>query len=65
MKRIALLITAVALICASADAQNLLKNLGNRAKNAVERNVGNKVEKGVNDVLDGKVGGKNGLRRYK
>lgn len=58
MKRIALLITAVALICASADAQNLLKNLGNRAKNAVERNVGNKVEKGVNDVLDGKVGGK-------
>ena len=58
MKRIALLITAVALICAPAGAQNLLKNLGNRAKNAVEKNVGNKVEKAVNDILDGKVGAK-------
>ncbi len=58
MKRIALLITAVALICAPAGAQNLLKNLGNRAKNAVEKNVGNKVEKAVNDILDGKVGTK-------
>ena len=58
MKRIALLITAVALICAPAGAQNLLKNLGNRARNAVERNVGNKVEKAVNDALDGKIGDK-------
>lgn len=58
MKRIALLITAVALFCAPAGAQNLLKNLGNRAKSAVERNVGNKVEKAINDALDGKNGGK-------
>lgn len=58
MKRIALLITAVALICVPAGAQNLLKNLGNRAKNAVERSVGDKVEKAINDALDGKNGSK-------
>ncbi|MBO7575144.1 MAG: OmpA family protein [Bacteroidales bacterium] len=55
MKKIVLLITAAALTCASANAQSLLERLGNRAKNAVEQNVGKKVEKGVNDVLDGKV----------
>ena len=58
MKRIALLLTAIALTCASANAQSLLKQLGNRAKNAVERNLGNKVEKAVNDALDGKKGSK-------
>lgn len=58
MKRIVILITAAALTCASANAQSLLERLGNRAKNALEQNVGNKVEKGVNDVLDGKVGKK-------
>lgn len=60
MKRIVLLITAAALTCASADAQSLLKSLGNRAKNAVEQTVGEKAEKGVNDALDGKVGKKEG-----
>lgn len=58
MKKIVLLITAVVLTCASASAQNLLERLGNRAKNAVEQNVGRKVEKGVNDLLDGKIGKK-------
>ena len=53
MKRIALLLTAIALTCASANAQSFLEKLGNRAKNAVERNLGNKVEKAVNDALDG------------
>ena len=62
MKRIVLLITAVALTCASAsaNAQCLLKKLGERAKNAAEQNIGNKVEKGVNDLLNGKVGKKEG-----
>ena len=60
MKRIVLLITAVALTCASANAQSLLKKLGERAKNAAEQNIGNKVEKGVNDVLNGNVGKKDG-----
>jgi len=58
MKKVALLLTAFALTCASANSQSLLERLGNRAKNAVEQNVGRKVEKGVNDVLDGKVGKK-------
>jgi len=56
MKKLSLLIMVCALVCASANAQSLLERLGNRAKNAVEQNVGNKVEKAVNDVLDGKVG---------
>jgi len=58
MKRIALLLTAIALMCASANAQNLLERLGQRAKNAAENNVGNKVEQGVNDLLNGKLGKK-------
>ena len=58
MKRIALLLTAIALSCASANAQSLLERLGQRAKNAAENNVGNKVEQGVNDLLNGKLGKK-------
>ena len=42
-----------------ASAQsNVLERLGSRAKSAIENNVGNKVEKGINDVLDGKIGKK-------
>ncbi len=58
MKRIALLLTAIALSCTSANAQSLLERLGQRAKNAAENNVGNKVEQGVNDLLNGKLGKK-------
>ena len=58
MKRIALLLTAIALTCAGANAQSLLERLGQRAKNAAENNVGNKVEQGVNDLLNGKLGKK-------
>ena len=38
----------------TASAQGILGRLGERAKQAVENNVGNKIEKGVNDLLDGK-----------
>ena len=55
MKKIALLIACAALACAPAGAQNLLERLGERAKNAAENNIGNKVEQGVNDILDGNV----------
>ncbi len=55
MKKIALFITCTALACAPASAQSLLERLGERAKNAAENNIGNKVEKGVNDILDGNV----------
>ena len=60
MKKILLLMTMIALASAPVSAQNLLERLANRAKNAAEQNIGNKVEQGVNDILDGKVGkGKN------
>ena len=58
MKKLTLFFIVCALTCANANAQSLLERLGNRAKNAVEQNVGDKVEKAVNDVLDGKVGSK-------
>ena len=44
--------------CFAANGQSLLEQLGQRAKNAVENKVGEKVEQGVNDVLDGKIGKK-------
>jgi outer membrane protein OmpA-like peptidoglycan-associated protein len=57
MKKILLLVASLLLICGTASAQGLLKNLGERAKNAVENNLGNKVEQGVNKALDGVLGG--------
>ena len=38
----------------TASAQNVFGRLGERVKNTVENNIGNKIEKGVNDLLDGK-----------
>ena len=57
MKKILLLVASLLLVCGTASAQGLLKNLGERAKNAVENNLGNKVEQGVNKALDGVLGG--------
>ena len=54
MKKYFLTVAVLALICGTASAQNLLGRLGERAKQAVENNIGNKIEKGVNDLLDGK-----------
>ena len=60
MKKIVLLMTALLLVCGGASAQNnVLNRLKNRARNAAEQNIGNKVEKGVNDILDGKHKNKN------
>ena len=56
MKKLLLSVAVLAMVCGTADAQNFLKNLGERAKNAAEKNIGQKVEKGVNNILDGKVG---------
>ena len=55
MKKFALLIALVLFVCAPANGQNLLKKLGDRAKEAVEQNLGDKVETGVNDLLNGKT----------
>lgn len=53
MKRILLFVIATLLACTPAYTQNILKKLGERAKNAAEQNIGNKVEKGINDILNG------------
>ena len=59
MKRIfAISIVALLASCFAANGQNLLEQLGQRAKNAVENKLGEKVEQGVNDALDGKIGKK-------
>ena len=54
-----LLIVGLLLTVQPASAQNILNRLGQRAKNAIENNVGSKVEKGINDVLNGNVGNNN------
>ena len=58
MKKIVLLMSVLLLVGSTANAQNILQRLGEKAKEAAEQNIGNKVEKGVNDVLDSKVGKK-------
>ena len=56
MKKIVLLMTALLLVCSGASAQsNVLNRLKNRAKNAVEYKVGNKIEQGINNALDSKA----------
>lgn len=59
MRRILVfIISALLASCYAANGQNLLERLGQRAKNAVENKLGEKVEQGVNDVLDGQIGKK-------
>ena len=54
MKKAIIVLSVFLLTSLAANGQNILRNLGERAKNAVENNLGNKVEKGVNDLLNGK-----------
>ena len=59
MRRIiAITIVALLVSCLAANGQSLLERLGQRAKNAVENKLGEKVEQGVNDALDGNFGKK-------
>ena len=58
MKKLVLTLAVLTLVWGTADAQSFLKKLGERAKEAAEQNIGNKVEQGVNDVLDGNLGKK-------
>ncbi len=56
-----LAVLAVAMIaCGSADAQNLLGRLAERAKNAAENAVGNKIENAVNNGVEKATSRKNG-----
>lgn len=54
MKKIISVITIMVVTCLAVNAQGMLGRLKDRAKDAVERNLGDKVEKGVDDILNGK-----------
>lgn len=54
MKKYILTMAVLALVCGTASAQGVLGRLGERAKQAVENNIGNKIEQGINNALDGK-----------
>ena len=56
-KKVILAAVLAAITCGSADAQNVLGRLAERAKNAVENKIGEKVENAVNNGID-KVTGK-------
>ena len=51
MKKSAVILALVLLAGVPLSAQNVLRNLGNRARNAVENTVGNKVEEGVSNAV--------------
>ena len=53
MKKLVILLIVLLVAGTTADAQ-LLDRLKDRAKEAVEQNLGDKVEKGVSDLLGGK-----------
>ena len=59
MKKYILTMVVLALVCGTASAQGILGRLGERAKQAVENNIGNKIEQGINNALDGKKKDKN------
>lgn len=58
MKRLSMIVAALTLVCASANAQSMLERLGQRAKDAVENKIGEKVEDAVNNGVNKVFGGK-------
>ena len=58
MKKLFISVAMLSLLSGYAGAQGLLGRLGERAKSALEQKIGNKVEKGVNDMLEGNSGKK-------
>ncbi len=52
MKRFIIALAAFSLVCAPVHAQNFLKKLGDRTKDAVERKVENKVNQEVDNAVD-------------
>lgn len=52
MKRIAIVIAMLALTGVAANGQSFLRNLGERAKNAVENKITEKVDEAVNKAVD-------------
>lgn len=58
MKRVIVIIIALSCMCASAQAQSMLERLGQRAKNAMENKIGEKVEEAINNGIDVVTGNK-------
>ncbi len=58
MKKVILLVSSFMLLCGSASAQGILRNLGERAKQAVENAVGEKVENAINNAVNKATGKK-------
>ena len=58
MKKVAILLCVLMCLGGAAQGQNLLKSLGQRAKNAVGNAVGNRVEKQVEKEVDNVIDGK-------
>jgi len=52
MKKFLVICTFLALVCAPVEAQSIIERLGNRAKDAAENRVGEKVEEEVSSALD-------------
>ena len=52
MKKLVIIFSAALLVCSTANGQALLRNLGERAKNAVENKIGQNVEKSMSGVVD-------------
>lgn len=55
MRRIALTLAALALVCAGADAQDFLKKLKDKTKDNVERKIENRVEQKVDSTVNNAV----------
>ena len=52
MKKLVIIFSAALLVCSTANGQALLRNLGERAKNAVENKIGQNVEKSMSGAVD-------------
>jgi outer membrane protein OmpA-like peptidoglycan-associated protein len=65
MKRLILMIVAMVAFAATADAQGFLKKLKDKALNAVEGKVEDKVERETNDAMDGVLDGKKSSKKQR
>ncbi len=56
MKKFFVTVAVLALVCSTASAQSFLDKLKDRAKEAAEQNISNKVEKGELRQKEGQEG---------
>jgi len=54
MKKLIVILSVLFLASSVASGQSILQKMAEKAKNAAENKIGEKVEKGVNDILGGK-----------